>query len=68
MVKNLPANAGDTGLIPGPGKSHKACRTDQKKKKDYLARRLRRFYWPQSIHIVDSDRAPVHAGLRRRCS
>ena len=29
-VKNLPANAGDRGLIPGPGKSHvprgkKAC-------------------------------------------
>ena len=22
MVKNLPANAGDTGLIPGPGRSH----------------------------------------------
>ena len=21
MVKNLPANAGDTGLIPGPGRS-----------------------------------------------
>ena len=21
-VKNLPANAGDTGSIPGPGKSH----------------------------------------------
>ena len=30
VVKNLPANAGDRGLIPGPGKSHvprgkKAC-------------------------------------------
>ena len=22
MVKNLPANAGDTGSIPGPGGSH----------------------------------------------
>ena len=22
VVKNLPANAGDTGLSPGPGKSH----------------------------------------------
>ena len=22
MVKNLPANAGDTGLISGPGRSH----------------------------------------------
>ena len=22
MVKNLPANAWDTGLIPGPGRSH----------------------------------------------
>ena len=22
MVKNLPANAGDMGLIPGPGRSH----------------------------------------------
>ena len=22
MVKNLPANAGDTGLSPGPGRSH----------------------------------------------
>ena len=22
VVKNLPANAGDTGLIPGPGNSH----------------------------------------------
>ena len=22
VVKNPPANAGDTGLIPGPGKSH----------------------------------------------
>ena len=22
MVKNLPANAGDTGSIPGPGRSH----------------------------------------------
>ena len=22
VVKNLPANAGDTGLTPGPGKSH----------------------------------------------
>ena len=22
MVKNLPANARDTGLIPGPGRSH----------------------------------------------
>ena len=22
MVKNLPANAGDTGLIPGPERSH----------------------------------------------
>ena len=22
VVKNLPANAGDTGLIPGPGKPH----------------------------------------------
>ena len=22
VVKNLPANAGDTGSIPGPGKSH----------------------------------------------
>ena len=22
MIKNLPANAGDTGLIPGPVKSH----------------------------------------------
>ena len=22
VVKNLPANAGDTGLIPGPGRSH----------------------------------------------
>ena len=22
MVKNPPANAGDTGLIPGPGRSH----------------------------------------------
>ena len=22
MVKNLPANAGDTGLIPDPGRSH----------------------------------------------
>ena len=22
MVKNLPANAGDTGLIPGVGRSH----------------------------------------------
>ena len=24
MVKNLPANAGNTGLIPGPGRSHMA--------------------------------------------
>ena len=23
VPKNPPANAGDTGLIPGPGKSHK---------------------------------------------
>ena len=23
MVKNSPANAGDTGLSPGPGRSHK---------------------------------------------
>ena len=23
VVKNLPANAGDTGLIPGLGRSHK---------------------------------------------
>ena len=22
VVKNLPANAGDTGSIPGPGRSH----------------------------------------------
>ena len=22
VAKNLPANAGDTGLIPGPGRSH----------------------------------------------
>ena len=22
MIKNLPANAGDTGLSPGPGRSH----------------------------------------------
>ena len=22
VVENLPANAGDTGLIPGPGKFH----------------------------------------------
>ena len=22
VVKNLPANAGDTGLTPGPGRSH----------------------------------------------
>ena len=22
VVKNLPANAGDTGLIPGPGRAH----------------------------------------------
>ena len=22
VVKNLPANAGDTSLIPGPGRSH----------------------------------------------
>ena len=22
VVKNLPANAGDTGLSPGPGKTH----------------------------------------------
>ena len=22
VVKSLPANAGDTGLIPGPGRSH----------------------------------------------
>ena len=22
VVKNLPANAGDVGLIPGPGRSH----------------------------------------------
>ena len=22
VVKNLPVNAGDTGLIPGPGRSH----------------------------------------------
>ena len=22
VVKNLPANAGDKGLMPGPGKSH----------------------------------------------
>ena len=22
MVKNLPANTGDTGSIPGPGRSH----------------------------------------------
>ena len=22
VIKNPPANAGDTGLIPGPGKSH----------------------------------------------
>ena len=22
LVKNLPANAGDTGSIPGPGRSH----------------------------------------------
>ena len=22
VVKNLPANAGDTGLSPGPGRSH----------------------------------------------
>ena len=22
VVENLPANAGDTGLIPGPGRSH----------------------------------------------
>ena len=24
MIKNLPANVGDTGLIPGPGRSRKA--------------------------------------------
>ena len=24
VVKNLPANAGDTGLSPGPGRSHMA--------------------------------------------
>ena len=23
VVKNTPANAGDTGLIPGPGESHR---------------------------------------------
>ena len=22
VVKNLPASAGDTGLVPGPGRSH----------------------------------------------
>ena len=22
VVENLPANSGDTGLIPGPGRSH----------------------------------------------
>ena len=30
MVKNLPANAGDTGSSPGPGRSH----IKKKKKKN----------------------------------
>ena len=25
VVKNPPANAGDTGSIPGPGRSHMPC-------------------------------------------
>ena len=25
VVKDLPANAGDVGLIPGPGRSHVLC-------------------------------------------
>ena len=25
VVKNLPANAGDTGSNPGPGRSHMSC-------------------------------------------
>ena len=25
VVKNLPANAGDTGSSPGPGRSHMPC-------------------------------------------
>ena len=25
VVKNLPANSGDTGSSPGPGRSHRPC-------------------------------------------
>ena len=33
MVKNLPANAGDMGFSPGPGRSHMLQRPNAAKKK-----------------------------------
>ena len=40
VVKSLPANAGDTSSVPGPGRSHQ----EGKKKRDYLFI-LRGFRW-----------------------
>ena len=33
MVKTPPANAGDVGSSPGPGRSHKPCGEAKKEKK-----------------------------------
>ena len=41
VVKNPPANSGDTGLIPGPGRSHKPCGAVKKKKVE----KIEEFTW-----------------------
>ena len=71
MVKNPPANAGDTGLSPGPGRSHMPQGTKPERQK-YWAGALEptsHNYWahvPQLLKPAHLE--PVLRNKRRHCN
>ena len=75
MVKNLPANAGDIGLIPGPGRSHKQliCHTTTSgphsleptlcnKRSPHTTTRE----WPRSLPTRESPHAAMKTQRRKK--
>ena len=54
MVKNLPANAGDMGSIPGSGRSP-GEENDNPLQYSYLENRIDRGDWQATVHGVTKE-------------
>ena len=75
MAKDLPANAGDTGSVPDPGRSH-SCRATKPMRHNYGAHELQLLGLRALEPVLSNERShhnekPAHPNQRvaaARCS